>query len=406
MGVSRHWCGSRLIDVVMVFVLATAVLKLADLTAFETALRSWSLLPKAAVVWLAVGVPALELAIGGLWLLRIHRALALALCGFMIAAFTVAYTAHLLLAEPPDCGCLGLLQQYQSQEAATLIFLVRNGILLMALGMGAWLTGMLPRFWPGRGKGRHIMRSRVSQPQGFTLIETIMVIALVGILVSLLLPALGGARRQAQRIDAIADLRSHMQVMTLYSIDYDDMWPYLTDPEVTYTIFRHPSGRAGPLLYFMVTNMWHWPLLGSYYPESGLDMFVAAGDLGYGNGPPSGVFSSYTYSATMYSRPEFWQLKTRTGPKQWRPVRVSDVRFPSNKGGLSFDEHELDRDADGAFVRIWHPIGFCDGSASNVKWNDITRPYPKGDGHWWGSFDGFGIRVRHTIGGVYGRDIE
>lgn len=386
----------------MLLVLAAALLKLSDVSAFEVSLRTWALLPTVAIPWLAVGVPAVELLVTGMWFLGVHRSAAATACLCMVLCFSAVFVLHLLVAEPPDCGRLGLLSRYQSQEAAATSLLLRDFALFSATVAGMFLRARERSPGTQRPGSRESLVSGMRP--GFTLIELILVMALLAILVSLLLPTLDHARRTAQRLDPIADLRSHMQALNTYSIDYDDQWPFLTDPDATYTIFRHPSGRAGPIVFFGVTNMWHWPLLDGYYAEGGADVFVAAGDRTEFGDRLDGVFSSYDYSATMYSRPEFWNLATRTGPDQWRPVRVSDVRFPSQKGGLYYDESEVE--SSGVWVRLRRPIGFCDGSAVSVRYEDITRPYPKGDGHWWGSFDGFGIRVRHTMDGAYGRDIE
>lgn len=392
-----RWTGRRLIDCVMLFVLIAGLTKLADLAAFEDSVRTWDLLPRSAVLPIAWCVPTLELVAAGGWFLRLWPRASVGLSALMIGAFTVAFLVHLVLSRPPDCGCLGKLVHFESLDTAARVFMVRNSILLSAL-----ITGTLLCLKSSLKTARHTlaqqgMPSPSHRTSGFTLIEMVMVIALVGILTALLLPTLGIAKERAYHIDSVSDLRSHMQVLAAYSVDYDDVWPFLTDPDATYTVFRHPRAVPSELLFFQVTQVWHWPLLGTYLPEDGADMFVSAGD----RPRDGGIASSYTYSSTMYSRPDFWNARTRTGPAQWRPVRVSETLFPSAKGAM-YDVSEWN----GPVNQRKLSIGLCDGSAAGKPWESITKGYPTGEGDWWGSFNKFGIRVMHTIDGARGRDIE
>ena len=390
------WIGLRLIDGVMLFMGIAGVLKLSDMSAFEVSVRTWDLLPASAITPIVWSVPVSELLIAGMWFLGVGRRVALGLCMASILLYSIALAGHMVLSSPPDCGCLGKFIQFQSRETAARVGVVRNMVLLAAALGGALLAYRTHLPWrPGAGPRR---RRCDAARAGFTLIELILVIALIGILVSLLLPALGSARERANRLDAVADLRSHMQVLSLYSMDYDDMWPFLTDPKATYTIFRHPR-RDGPghVLFFQVTQIWHWPLLGSYLPDDGTDMFEAAGDTNLGNG----YISSYNYASSMYARPDFWSLRTRTGPEQWQPTRVSETLFPSSKGAMYSVAPWK-----GSFQTRREQLGMCDGSGVEVPYNSLTKPYPKGEGHWWGAWRKFGKVVDHTIHGVRGRDIE
>ncbi|MCC6728643.1 MAG: DUF1559 domain-containing protein [Chthonomonadales bacterium] len=79
-----------------------------------------------------------------------------------------------------------------------------------------------------------------------TLVETLVVVAIISLLASLLLPVFAGARESGRQTRCIANLRQLGQATWLYLADYDDLFPYGLD-----VMDRlHPEqwlGRANPL---------------------------------------------------------------------------------------------------------------------------------------------------------------
>ena len=60
---------------------------------------------------------------------------------------------------------------------------------------------------------------------GFTLIELLVVISIIALLVGILLPALGAARRTAQGIKCVSNLRQVVLAMFTWQNDHDESYP-------------------------------------------------------------------------------------------------------------------------------------------------------------------------------------
>lgn len=72
------------------------------------------------------------------------------------------------------------------------------------------------------------MRQR--QPEGFTLVELLVVMAIVAMLAAVLLPVLAKARESARITRCSANLQQIGHAVSLYQQDYDDLFPYGLDP--------------------------------------------------------------------------------------------------------------------------------------------------------------------------------
>ena len=70
-----------------------------------------------------------------------------------------------------------------------------------------------------------MMRVMKSKPRGFTLVMLLVVIAVVAILAALLLPALASAKKKAQRISCINNLKQSGLAFKIWAGDNEDKYP-------------------------------------------------------------------------------------------------------------------------------------------------------------------------------------
>ncbi|MDQ7012304.1 MAG: MauE/DoxX family redox-associated membrane protein [Planctomycetota bacterium] len=385
---------------VAVFMAFAGVAKLADLPAFAESLSEWAVLPFA-VKWVALyTVPPLEVLVGGMWLLRIQRRLMAGAMASLLVIFAVAYSVQWMTGKVPDCGCLGRLAVFHELQSSTTFVLVRNGVLLAMLTADALLGRVRDR-----GGGRPLAAAGTNTRRAFTLLELILMIAILGLLVALLLPALGRARNSAREVVSTTNLRSHGQTINAYLGDWDDTFPAFTDPKVTYTIFRHEN-RILRLSYFDAHAFWNFALAPEYYEGQLLHKSFFAPLTS-----PSYVMTDYLYSCTFLAGSSFWEQERRTGPDQWRAVRAYEVDFPSSKGVyFAPNDGEIVWKDDIPSVEPGERQGIAcvDGSAEfRVADAFLGPPYPTGEGDWPGSFHKSGADpVMHTISGSRGRDIN
>ncbi|TVQ76165.1 MAG: type II secretion system protein [Phycisphaeraceae bacterium] len=79
--------------------------------------------------------------------------------------------------------------------------------------------------------------------RGFTLVEILVVLAVIGILIAVLLPAIGRASGTAKATKNLANMRSLMQGVGMYLLDYGAYFPHKLPDQVVHPTWRRPGAR-------------------------------------------------------------------------------------------------------------------------------------------------------------------
>ncbi len=151
----------------------------------------------------------------------------------------------------------------------------------------------------------------------FTVIEVLIVIAIVGLLIAISLPGLGAARARAKEAHCVANIRNAHGLVAMYAADASDLPPHggyqpgsLASGEPAVRVMYTSTGIEVP--YFYQTGLWgtvlaFWQgeaVVGATCPstdESRKVIHPPSDDSG-GTGSPS----SYYISAAFLADPAFW----------------------------------------------------------------------------------------------------
>ena len=82
---------------------------------------------------------------------------------------------------------------------------------------------------------------------GFTLVELLVVVAVIALLIGLLLPALSSARRAGQLVVSMSNVRQITTAALAYTYDHDDQWAVIPASQPT-------KGASGPVAWCS----WSW----------------------------------------------------------------------------------------------------------------------------------------------------
>ncbi|MCG3122841.1 MAG: hypothetical protein GIKADHBN_01244 [Phycisphaerales bacterium] len=368
----------------MALIAFAGISKLTSLREFEASLYSWGVGEGMFRRTVAVSIPVLEVGIAAAWFFGVVRKWALLASMALVVTATVTYLWLWAAGKQPECRCLGQWMRYKNAIDAVPWLVLRNTGMLIALAA----PEVVVRARPGASRGAGPRSRELSR--GVTIIELVLVIALVGVLMSLAVPTITRTRHRAARLATLATIGSHAKVISAYASDHRDYFPAFTDPAATYTVL-YVDDNPIKLVYFDTYWSWHLALAKDTYGANwGNGMFQE-------DGSGSAIVNSIWYSSSVGADPAFWNDTTRTGPTQWRATRFHEVRYTSQKA-VFFASKAWSNERRAA------PLSFCDGSAEDVPAGRLVPGYPNGTGDWPGSGLAWPFPGMMTFDGVRGRD--
>lgn len=132
-----QWAGVAVGTMVMILVLVSGGAKILDVPEFRDRLRTWTVFPGVILNVVAIVIPLMEISIGAAWFLAFGRRRILGIWAVCLVLYTAAILTQSTLAQPPDCGCIALLDEYFSSRKALPWMLCRNLVLLVTT-VGCW----------------------------------------------------------------------------------------------------------------------------------------------------------------------------------------------------------------------------------------------------------------------------
>ena len=257
-----------------------------------------------------------------------------------------------------------------------------------------------------------------SSSRAFSLIELLIAIGIIGILISLALPALGKARLAARQTQGLANLRSVSISFEQYAGQYQT-YPFIQPGGEILgpmgTKFPVQPGFIGtewirPGAIMMTSDPfemeWMWAgVMAKFMPvENAYPTWVSPGlptRLPESDDIEAREQISIRYSNAFIARPELFRVGAKDDPKHIAPVRSGEVLYPSSKVML-FDAH-LAYLTKRPKIRDNHydentPMGFADGHA------EARNPLSAAEGVPNVMRSNRNIRLHSTPDGVRGKD--
>lgn len=215
----------------------------------------------------------------------------------------------------------------------------------------------------------------------FSLIELLAVIAIVGVLIALAIPALASARRTAKFTVAQSDARQMMQMLDAYTQANRDTHPYIVAGQFDALDFLEPVGPNGGISPGAHMRRWHMAMMGDQpaildlvYPQISFwpDLRI--------RGDESGDYlASIIATAALFAAPGYFSDTQPIHDHQLRATRTTEIRYPSAKmifdhwGSIWINPQRL-LDADDT-SRLRGVYTFGDGSAETLALNELDGPY-------------------------------
>jgi len=250
----------------------------------------------------------------------------------------------------------------------------------------------------------HRRRPGRASAAGFTLLETLVVIVITGMLLSIAVVSMRFVLQKTREVKSLSNLRQLGGTLTMYASAHDGRFPFLEPGEVVHAA---PPGSPGDYLASFSPVWWldkMWPTLMhdvAPWPEH----FETWLSPDHDREPPywpiavglSSTPVSYQYSNSFLGKPRIWSGNDDVDENDIGPTLVSSVMHPSHKVIMYDAERPYLRGDVGPSAP--RPVLFVDGSAASRFDPDATSPVQNP------LYPSHGARLYHdTPHGVEGRD--
>ncbi len=224
---------------------------------------------------------------------------------------------------------------------------------------------------------------------GFTLVELLVVVSIIALLVSILLPSLGGARQMTLRVLCAGNMRQIDLAMNMYLHDYNDTYPCAQDPV-----------SSDPYYWLWMGRGWRGfvkPFFNTKVTKDNPSVLFCPGDQAEKDKYEA---TSYAYSMSFYHSPEQIDAMNATAdtysnPQPFVAQQVGNVAQPSAKillGEWTSNHRRIPNDKGWWCWEGERNYLFADGSIQYLKTTEIRS-----------ARDGF-PDPNLTVGGIKGAD--
>ncbi|MAX24054.1 MAG: hypothetical protein CMJ19_06065 [Phycisphaeraceae bacterium] len=169
------------------------------------------------------------------------------------------------------------------------------------------------------------MPGQSHRTKAFTLIELLVVISIISLLIAILLPALGAARKSARRIKCIAQMKQQGMALVLYAADFND-FPPLSDSN---------SQRVGQVQTMKYIHNLDYGDVPSRVPyRQPFSSVLACPSSGAESGLSNmAIYNNYTFNRRVIryynSSSQTWNDSSGYGGRYELPWRLSNFQYPS-----------------------------------------------------------------------------
>ncbi|MDX2017791.1 MAG: hypothetical protein SFY95_09165 [Planctomycetota bacterium] len=222
---------------------------------------------------------------------------------------------------------------------------------------------------------------KIHSRSAFSLAELLVVIGVIVVLLSLALPAMSGARKSARALGGLANVRTCATALFGYAGDWRDLPPVYAPPswpEPGTWVFDFQTQKRPWFDHGEAANLGLTEYAGSHLAfRAPNNQQVEPRKIVTHRGVQIS-HADYTLTNTAYAEPDFFSWDRHEGPRQFRPMPLSRVRFPYAKGAFGTSK---DYAPGGVFVGytrapgVRSGVAFFDGSALDFELNSTPQGF-------------------------------